>query len=280
MVSTRSRKTSYVIDFPDGTRPIRSTKAPIANYFALLDGDDKSALIKKKVQPVHQLALLFHWFLRNIVPLKKPGVEETFHDLFHQVRQGDYPNYVRRFLSKDRRRRSAALVSFRQHLEHFYEKIYGLNRLFNIVKDDVFGHKVTIHENLFHLYGNKRTSKIPFHAVSESLMGSLFPCPQADLLTTLNHNSVYEYNNTKYLLIGPLYFVPHNCGSMLSFDKPNKDVFMGADVHVVKLFAEDPHHSTFKVGDEIAVNYHMGEHASQYNFVCACGSSNCVSIDK
>jgi len=91
---------------------------------------------------------------------------------------------------------------------------------------------------------------------------------------------VYEYNNTKYLLIGPLYFVPHNCGSMLSFDKPNKDVFMGADVHVVKLFAEDPHHSTFKVGDEIAVNYHMGEHASQYNFVCACGSSNCVSIDK
>ena len=67
---------------------------------------------------------------------------------------------------------------------------------------------------------------------------------------------------------------------MLSFDQPYKGIYMGIDARVVKLFAEDPHHSTFKVGDEVAVNYHMGEHASQYNFVCACGSPNCVSLNK
>jgi hypothetical protein len=280
MVTTRSNITSYTTSLPEGNRPNRSTSAPIANYFARLDGDEKSILIRKKVLPVHQLALLFHWFLRNIVPIKKSDIEEDFDELFSRVRRGDYPSYVRRVLSKDRRRRSAMLISFRKSLKYFYEQIYGPNRLFNIIKDDVLGHKVTIHENLFQLHGNKRTGKIPFHAVSESLVGALFTCLQADLLTTLNHNSVYEYNRTKYVLTGPLYFVPHHCDSMLSFDKPYMHDLLGVNIPTVKLFAEDPHSSSFKVGDSVTVNYHMGEHASEFNFTCACGSSNCISLNK
>ena len=44
---------------------------------------------------------------------------------------------------------------------------------------------------------------------------------------------------------------------------------MNIDVCAVRLFAEDPHSFSFKVGNEITVNYHMGEHASVvFNFVC------------
>ena len=280
MVTTRSNRTNYTINLPDESRPVRSSRTPIARYFAHLNGDEKSALLSKKSLPINRLALLFHWFLQNIVPMKKSDIEEDFNDLFCRIRRGEYPSYVRRVLSKDRRRRSAMLVSFRQNLRYFYEQIYGPNRLFNIIKDDVLGHKVTIHENLVQLHGNKRTGKVPFHAVSESLVGALFACQQADLLTTLNHNSVYEYNRTKYVLTGPLYFVPHHCDSMLSFDKPYMHDMLGIDVPTVKLFAEDPHSSSFKVGDSVTVNYHMGEHASEFNFTCACGSSNCISLNK
>ena len=280
MVSTRSKKTSYTVDFPDGPRPIKSSQHPMSKYYSYLDGEEKSNLIRGKQNPVDQMALDFNWFLRRMVPLKKNGVEESFDELFSQVRQKLYPSWVRRAFTKDRRRKCDALVFFKTRIRPFYDEIYGPNRFFDVVADETFGHKVIVNSNLLRTYGNKRTGRVPFYAVSELLKGLLFSCQQADLLTVLNHNSLYEHNHTKYLLVGPLYFVPHNCDSMLSFDKPHKDVYMGADVRVVKLFAEDPHHSTFKVGDEIAVNYHMGEHASQYNFVCACGSPNCVSLNK
>ena len=280
MVTTRSNRTSYTIDLPNESKPIRTIKAPITKYFSCLDGSEKSALINKKSLPINRLALIFHWFLRNIVPMKKSDIEEDFDDLFCRIQRGDYPSFVRRVFSKDRRRRSDKMVFFRRSLKCFYEQIYGPNRLFNIIKDDVLGHKVIIHENLFQLHGNKRTGKIPFHAVSESLVGALFTCHQADLLSVLNHNSVYEYNRTKYVLTGPLYFVPHHCDSMLSFDKPYMNDLFGVNVPTVKLFTEDPHSSLFKVGDSVTVNYHMGEHASEFNFTCACGSSNCISLNK
>ena len=64
-----------------------------------------------------------------------------------------------------------------------------------------------MHENLFRMHGNRKTGEIPFHAVSESLVGTLFACRQADLLTTLNRNSMYEYNRIEYLLFDIFYFV-------------------------------------------------------------------------
>jgi hypothetical protein len=48
-----------------------------------------------------------------------------------------------------------------------------------------------------------RRSRIQFHAVSDGLLSTLFSCQQADLLTDLNHNFVYELNHVKYLLVGP-----------------------------------------------------------------------------
>jgi len=280
MVSTRSKRTNYTIDFPDVPRPVRSNQHPIAQYYAYLEGEEKSILIRNKFNPVNQRALDFNWFLRRIVPLKKDGEEESFEDLFSRVEQKFYPARVRRQFKKDRRRKWDAVEFFKRSIRPFYEEVYGPNRFFNVITDEVLGHKVIIHENLYRMYGNKRTGRIPFYAVSEFLVGSLFACQQADLLTSLNHNSVYEYNRTKYLLVGLLYFVPHNCDSMICFDNPRQDPRMGDDARTVKLFSEDPHYSTFKVGDKIAVNYHMGEHASQYNFICACGSPNCVSLNK
>ena len=282
MVTTRSKRTDYTVDFPDVPRPIKSNHHPLSKYYACLEGGEKSILIRNKLNPVNKRALNFNWFLRRMVPLKKDNEEESFEDLFSRVEQKFYPARVRRQFKKDRRIKWDAVEFFKRSIRPFYEEIYGPNRFFNVITDEVLGHKVTIHENLCHMYGNKRTGKIPFYAVSEFLVGSLFPCQQADLLTTLNHNSVYEYNGTKYLLVGPLYFVPHNCGSMVSFDKPFRDSLKCLDdnTRLVKLFAEDPHYTTFKVGDEVAVNYHMGEHAFDYNFVCACGSPNCVSLSK
>ena len=280
MVSTRSKRTNYTIDFPDVPRPVRSNQHPIAQYYAHLEGEEKSILIRNKFNPVNQRALDFNWFLRRIVPLKKDGEEESFEDLFSRVEQKFYPARVRRQFKKDRRRKWDAVEFFKRSIRPFYEEIYGPNRFFNVITDEVLGHKVIIHENLYRMYGNKRTGRIPFYAVSEFLVGSLFACQQADLLTSLNHNSVYEYNRTKYLLVGLLYFVPRNCDSIICFDNPRQDPRMGDNGRTVKLFSEDPHYSTFKVGDKIAVNYHMGEHASQYNFICACGSPNCVSLNK
>ena len=280
MVSTRCKKTDYTVNFPDDLKPVRSNQHPIAQYYARLDGEQKSLLIRSKSNPVNQQVLDFNWFLRRMVPLKKNGVEESFDDIFSQIKQNQYPCWVRRAFAKNRRRKCDALVFFKRGLRPFYEEVYGPNRFFDVVSDEILGHKVIVHENLLSMYGNKRTGKIPFHAVSEVLKGLLFSCQQADLLTILNHNSVYEYNRVQYLLVGPLYFVPHHCDSMISFDKPYKDTTIGVDTRIVKLFAEDPHYSSFKVGDEIKVNYHMGEHASQYNFDCVCGSPNCVSLNK
>jgi hypothetical protein len=48
MVSTRSRKTSYVINFPDEARPIRGNQHPISKYFAHLDVVEKLILLKHK----------------------------------------------------------------------------------------------------------------------------------------------------------------------------------------------------------------------------------------
>ena len=92
-----------------------------------------------------------------------------------------------------------------------------------------------MHENLFEHYGHKRSGTISFHAISENLLGSLFACPQSALLAKFDHNSMYEFNRIKYLLIGPLYFVPHHCDSMLSFEKPCRNLLMGDDVRTVSL---------------------------------------------
>ena len=280
MVTTRSQRTKYTIDLPVSSGPPRNNIQPIAQYFAELEGAEKSALLRNKLNPLHQRAIDFNWFLRRIVPLKKNGVEESLEDLFSQIPQNTLPKWIRRTYLKDRRRRSEACLTYKRRLQPFYDEIYGRNRLFDIVSDEVLGHKVIVHQNLYERYGHKRSGSIPFHAISENLIGSLYSSPQSELFTTLNHNSVYEYHRTKYLLIGPLYFVPHHCDSMLSFDKPCTHKLMNDDVRIVKLFAEDPHHSSFKVGDSITVNYHMGEHASEFNFVCVCGSANCISLNE
>jgi hypothetical protein len=201
MVATRSKRTYYTVDFPDVPRPVKSNHHPLSKYYARLDGGEKSILIRNKLNPVNKRALNFNWFLRRMVPLKKDNEEESFEDLFFRVEQKIYPYRVRRQFKKDRRRKWDALTFFKEDVRPFYEEIYGPNRFFNVVTDEILGHKVTIHENLCRMHGNKRTGKIPFYAVSEFLVGSLFPCQQADLLTNLNHNSVYEYNGTKFLLV-------------------------------------------------------------------------------
>ena len=102
----------------------------------------------------------------------------------------------------------------------------------------------------------RRTGKRQFHAISDGLVGILFACPQYDLLTEFHHASVYDFNRNKNLLVGPSYFVPHYCDSMLSFNKQYMYKLMDADIRTVELFAEDP--TQFITW------------AYQYNFVCAC----------
>ena len=75
------------------------------------------------------------------------------------------------------------------------------------------------------MHVNKRTGKIPFHAVSENLLGLLFACLQPDLLSKFNRVSVYEYNQIKYLLVGSLYFVAHHCESMFNFEHAQTDEY-------------------------------------------------------
>ena len=280
MVTTRSNRTNYTIQIADNPRPVRSNGTPISRYFAQLDGLEKSEQIRFRRCPFNRAALNFNWFLRYMVPLKKANVEESFEDLFTQIRSMFYPNHVRAKFSKARQRKSEEILAFKRQLKAFYDPIYGPERLFDIVPDVLLGHKVLIHPNMLETYGNKRTGKIPFHAVADHLLGSLFASPQSDLFTTLGHNSVYEYRQVRYLLVGPLYFIPHNCGSTLSFSTPADMDLFGVNVPTTKLFSDEPHDAYYRVGDEVNVNYHMGKQPSSYNFTCQCGSVNCMSIAK
>ena len=76
------------------------------------------------------------------------------------------------------------------------------------------------HHDMFEIFSDRRSDRILFPAVSESLLVSLFVSPQLDILTNLNHNSIYAYHEVIYLLVGPLYFIPHHCDSTLSFGIP------------------------------------------------------------
>ena len=78
---------------------------------------------------------------------------------------------------------------------------------------------------MFEIFSDRRSDRILFPAVSESLLVSLFVSPQSDILSNLNHNSIYEYDEVIYLLVGPLYFILHHCDSALSFDLP-MDVYL------------------------------------------------------
>ena len=74
MVFTRSKRTDYTVDFPDVPRPVRSNQHPISKYYAHLESDEKSILIRNKSNPVNQRALNFIWSLRRMVLLKENGV--------------------------------------------------------------------------------------------------------------------------------------------------------------------------------------------------------------
>ena len=84
------------MSLPDGPKPIKSNDHPISCYYAQLTGGEKSILLRSELNPIDQHALDFNWFLRRMVPLKKNYVEETFDDIFSQVRQNQYPSWVRR----------------------------------------------------------------------------------------------------------------------------------------------------------------------------------------
>jgi hypothetical protein len=59
MVSKRSKKTSYSIDFPDGPRPVKRNERPISKYYAQLDGGEKSVLLIKPIQSNQQTGVRF-----------------------------------------------------------------------------------------------------------------------------------------------------------------------------------------------------------------------------
>ena len=81
--------------------------------------------------------------------------------------------------------------AFKTRIRPFNEEVYGANRFFDVINDEVFGNKVIMHKTLFDAISDER------------LHGVHFTCPESDLLVGFNHVSVYEYNRTKYLLIGP-----------------------------------------------------------------------------
>ena len=85
---------------------------------------------------------------------------------------------------------------------------------------------------------------------------------------------MYKLYRAKFLLVDLFKFVPNHCDSILRFDKSLQHILTNDDARAVRLFSEDPHNTFFKVDDEVKVNNHMGEHSTEYNFVCACGSQN------
>jgi len=91
------------------------------------------------------------------------------------------------------------------------------------------------HRDMFEIFSDRCSDRILFPAVSEFLLVSLFVSPQLEILTNLNHNSIYEYHEVIYLLVGSLYFIPHHCNSTLSFGIPI-DVYLSNVIVKISCF--------------------------------------------
>jgi hypothetical protein len=54
MVSTRSKQTSYTIDFTGGTGPVKGNEHPISKYYAQSGGGQNSVLLMNRLNLINQ----------------------------------------------------------------------------------------------------------------------------------------------------------------------------------------------------------------------------------
>ena len=91
------------------------------------------------------------------------------------------------------------------------------------------------------------------------------------------YDSVYSHNGNPTLLYGLLRFLAHHCSSKLVLNgRTQLAELYGYKLRSIGLSPVIPDSTSFAIGEEINVNYHMGSRSS-FNFVCNCGSSACIS---
>ena len=96
-------------------------------------------MIRGKLNPVDQMVLDFNGFLRKMVPLKKNVPKSLLRNCFPRL-SGEYIRLGCAVHLPKIAVEMRYFGAFKTRIRPFYEEVYGTNRVFDVINDEVFGH--------------------------------------------------------------------------------------------------------------------------------------------
>ena len=250
---------------------------PLFRSVAKLSGIEKSGVIHGNAALIDEHCTVFSWFRVNMMGSSTKFEGKSFEDVFAKLGLSCYPKFVLRCMKMSKTYKSLVLKRFRNTVKCFFDQVFGSDRLFEFVEDDSVGMRIFIHSNMLKLLKSQRLNRIPLWCVVDNLVGYLDTGLAAGLVDA-GYDSVYSHHGNPTLLYGMLRFLPHHCGSKLVLGGRTKlTESCGYKLRSIGLSPVVPDTTSFVVGEEVNVNYHMGSKSSSYNFVCNCGSDTCIS---
>ena len=257
-----------------------SEVSPVFSYVSSLSGEAFADIAHRNVGVISELQTSFNWFCKFLFHSTLDFRDVPFEEALKSVHRSKYPRFVLNTLGKSKSYKSKTIKQFKVMVEYFYDKVFGLGRIFDFQKDPVVGVRVVVHQNALRFVRSQRFTGVPFYVIVEELAGYLEAIPQSELMIQAGHDSVMYSQGLSQLLFGLLRFLPHHCDSALAIGGRTEPVTLfGREFRSVGLVSRVENRMlSFKVGDEINVFYAMGSNKSSYNFACMCGSPNCVSL--
>ena len=257
-----------------------SEVSPVFSYVSSLSGEAFANIAHRNFGVLSELQTSFNWFCKFLFHSPLDFRDVPFEEALKSVHRSKYPRFVLNTLGKSKSYKSRTIRQFKAMVEHFYDKVFGPDRLFDFLKDPNVGVRVVVHQNALRLVKSPRCTGVPFFVIVEGLAGYLEAIPQSELMIRAGHDSVMYSQGMPQLLFGLLRFLPHHCDSPLAIGGRTDPITMfGREFRSVGLVSRVEHRVlSFKVGDEVNVFYAMGSDKSSYNFVCMCGSPNCISL--
>ena len=249
---------------------------PLFKSVASLSGVGKAIVTHENFALTDESCAIFGWFQSKMMGSSAKFEGKSFEDVFVEFKPCQYPRFVTRCMKRSKTYKSLVLKRFKSLLQFFFDQVFGSNRLFEFVEDDIVGMRVFVHSNMLKLLKSSRLNRIPLWCIVDNLIGYLDTGIAAGLVDA-GYDSVYSHNGNPTLLYGLLRFLPHHCSSKLVLNgRTQLAELYGYKLRSIGLSPVIPDSTSFAIGEEINVNYHMGSRSS-FNFVCNCGSSACIS---
>lgn len=186
-----------------------------------------------------------------------------------------YPAFVRRSIEKTSASASTRRFNKWKVLKLFHEQLKFI--------DDEYFHqpylpiKIVRHPTFG--YGLVCTRDCKYRDITTHLKGYCGNNTQSfgECLEELNHKSLIQ-KKWNVPMFGLLALANHHCDSLFRFKLGHNghggdyQTLFGIKYRVAYAFLEEGYHHRMKAGDEINVHYNQ----SEWNFVCECGSVQCI----